>query len=162
MTTWSLFTPGKISWDSCLSRKIWSRRKDRPLGNNWWFSNRAKLRFCSQPDSDKNDKYFPFSIDMEEIKWGGNLLEWKGKKKKSEFSFFVSFLKTKKIKTRVSRPEHSYFLFFFFFWLLLTLHVCNLVCFQFSSVQSLSRVRLFATLWIAACQASLSITNSWL
>ena len=32
---------------------------------------------------------------------------------------------------------------------------------QFSSVQSLSRVRLFATIWIAACQASLSITNSW-
>ena len=31
---------------------------------------------------------------------------------------------------------------------------------QFSSVQPLSRVRLFATPWIAACQASLSITNS--
>ena len=31
---------------------------------------------------------------------------------------------------------------------------------QFSSVQSLSCVRLFATQWIAACQASLSITNS--
>ena len=31
---------------------------------------------------------------------------------------------------------------------------------QFSSVQSLSRVRLFATLWIAARQASLSITNT--
>ena len=31
---------------------------------------------------------------------------------------------------------------------------------QFSSVQSLSRVRLFATAWIAARQASLSITNS--
>ena len=30
----------------------------------------------------------------------------------------------------------------------------------FSSVQSLSRVRLFATAWIAARQASLSITNS--
>ena len=30
-----------------------------------------------------------------------------------------------------------------------------------SSVQSLSHVRLFATPWIAACQASLSITNSW-
>ena len=29
-----------------------------------------------------------------------------------------------------------------------------------SSVQSLSRVRLFATPWITACQASLSITNS--
>ena len=31
---------------------------------------------------------------------------------------------------------------------------------QFSSVQSLSRVQLFATPWITACQASLSITNS--
>ena len=30
-----------------------------------------------------------------------------------------------------------------------------------SSVQLLSRVRLFATPWTAACQASLSITNSW-
>ena len=29
------------------------------------------------------------------------------------------------------------------------------------SVQSLSCVRLFATPWTAACQASLSITNSW-
>ena len=32
--------------------------------------------------------------------------------------------------------------------------------FIFSSVQSLSRVLLFATPWTAACQASLSITNS--
>ena len=32
---------------------------------------------------------------------------------------------------------------------------------QFSSVQSLSRVQLFATPWITAHQASLSITNSW-
>ena len=32
---------------------------------------------------------------------------------------------------------------------------------QFSSVQSLSHVHLFATPWIVACQASLSITNSW-
>ena len=32
---------------------------------------------------------------------------------------------------------------------------------SFSSVQSLSRVWRFATLWIAACQASLSITISW-
>ena len=31
---------------------------------------------------------------------------------------------------------------------------------KFSSVQSLSRVRLFTTPWTAACQASLSITNS--
>ena len=32
--------------------------------------------------------------------------------------------------------------------------------FHFSSVQSLSRVQLFATLWTAARQESLSITNS--
>ena len=32
---------------------------------------------------------------------------------------------------------------------------------QFSLVQSLSHVRLFATPWTAARQASLSITNSW-
>ena len=33
-------------------------------------------------------------------------------------------------------------------------------CVQFSSVQLLSRVWLFVTPWIAACQASLSIINS--
>ena len=37
---------------------------------------------------------------------------------------------------------------------------CNSLKYQFSSVQSLSRVRLFVTPWIAARQASLSITNS--
>ena len=37
----------------------------------------------------------------------------------------------------------------------------SIVSLVFSSVQSLSRVRLFETPRIAACQASLSITNSW-
>ena len=32
---------------------------------------------------------------------------------------------------------------------------------QFSSVQLLSCVQLFVTPWTAACQASLSVTNSW-
>jgi len=42
-----------------------------------------------------------------------------------------------------------------------TTGVCSLFLIRvFSSVQSLSRVRLFATPWITACQASLSITNS--
>ena len=35
------------------------------------------------------------------------------------------------------------------------------ICQKVSSVQSLSHVRLFATPWTAARQASLSITNSW-
>ena len=48
-----------------------------------------------------------------------------------------------------------------------SIHLCLFCCLayrvivQFSSVQSLSPVRLFATPWIAACQASLSITNCW-
>ena len=37
----------------------------------------------------------------------------------------------------------------------------GLIAFQFSSVQSLSRVQLSTTPWITAHQASLSITNSW-
>ena len=47
-----------------------------------------------------------------------------------------------------------------------SLHLCLFCCLaywviiQFSSVQLLSHVRLFATPWTAACQASLSITNS--
>ena len=40
-------------------------------------------------------------------------------------------------------------------------HIMCLLSQAFSSVQSLSRVQLFATPWTAACQASLSITNSW-
>ena len=45
------------------------------------------------------------------------------------------------------------------YFLCLSLHCSPTV--QFCSVQSLSCVWLFATPWIAACQASLSITNSW-
>ena len=51
--------------------------------------------------------------------------------------------------------------FLLLFW---CIHVClfflNGSVLQFSSVQSLSHVRLFTTLWTAALQASLSITNS--
>ena len=39
-------------------------------------------------------------------------------------------------------------------------HLSVLTSVQFSSVQSLSHVWLFATPWTAACQATLSITNS--
>ena len=45
-------------------------------------------------------------------------------------------------------------------WTILTSY-CLPVFSQFSSVQSISHIRLFATPWIAALQASLSITNSW-
>ena len=46
------------------------------------------------------------------------------------------------------------------FYLGIMLRCVGIYLFQFSSVQSLSRVQLFAAPWITACQASLSITNS--
>ena len=39
--------------------------------------------------------------------------------------------------------------------------IYNAIKYKCSSVQSLSCIRLFAAPWNAACQASLSITNSW-
>ena len=57
-----------------------------------------------------------------------------------------------------------------FFWILLLFlwssgcwqfYLCFLCSVQSSPFQSLSRVQLFETSWIAACQASVSITNSW-
>ena len=64
--------------------------------------------------------------------------------------------------------QTSFFIELFIFnWSIIDLHYCVGFCHistwishQFSSVQSLSPVWLFATPWIAACQASLSITNS--
>ena len=46
-------------------------------------------------------------------------------------------------------------------WFLSNLLYHPMLHFVHSSVQSLSRVRLFATPWTAACQASLSIAISW-
>ena len=43
----------------------------------------------------------------------------------------------------------------------INIQICLEVCKLISSVQSLSRVQLFAIPWIAACQAFLSITSSW-
>ena len=45
--------------------------------------------------------------------------------------------------------------------MMLTMDMSYVNFIQFSSVQSFSRVQLFATPWTTASQASLSITNSW-
>ena len=57
------------------------------------------------------------------------------------------------IITGVEHFQHTCWPFFKFFG--------DMLFKSFSSVQSLSCVQLFATPWIAARQASLSITNSW-
>ena len=49
---------------------------------------------------------------------------------------------------------------YLFLFVCLLPYIMFLLIFQFSSVQSLSHVRLFATPWISAHQASLSIINS--
>ena len=43
----------------------------------------------------------------------------------------------------------------------LYMYIHSYILYQFSSVQSISRIQLFVTPWTAAHQASLSITNSW-
>ena len=74
-------------------------------------------------------------------------------------SSFPRFLKLKTHESTKSTPwqETSRGLCFTFWSYLLLTPLKQF----FSSVQSLSHVRLFVTPWTAACQASLSITNSW-
>ena len=82
------------------------------------------------------------------------------------FSFFSQLL--------VQPPPTTILPFFFLGMVLITVFSTNIMnsthsssgtlsirSNQFSSVQLLSPVRLFATPWTAACPASLSITNSW-
>ena len=54
----------------------------------------------------------------------------------------------------------TYLHFWPYQWVSIPSLICSYSSAQFSSVQSLSHVRLFATPWTAARQASLSITNS--
>ena len=53
-----------------------------------------------------------------------------------------------------------YWSIFYIYWKMQRSQLKTLYFYMFSSVQLLSHVWLFATPWIAACQASLSITNS--
>ena len=53
-----------------------------------------------------------------------------------------------------------FLLFFNLYFISSLMFIISFLLLTFSSVQSLSRVRLFATPWIAVRQASLSITNS--
>ena len=87
-------------------------------------------------------------------KWGGTSLTPRegGRKGRKEGSLGGSFLDCHAIKESASRTSPSP-----------QAKVSQSVQFSrpVSPVQLLSCVRLFATPWTAACQASLSITNSW-
>ena len=94
--------------------------------------------------------------------WQSHILRWTGKCISQEIKYIfrpLDLLKKKKKSTSVSN--------FFegtegiqFSWVNRLTLSAGLPSVQFSSVQSLSRVWLFATPWIAARQAPLSITNS--
>ena len=64
------------------------------------------------------------------------------------------------IKKKKKKVYEGFFYFCTFYKRIISFYLFPL-CMQFSSVQSLSRVRLFATPWITARQDSLSITISW-
>ena len=75
----------------------------------------------------------------------------------------VSILPQTSYPSRITQNIEQNNLFFEVFCIKKFFFCCFVVIlcfFQLSSVQSLSRLRLFATPWIAARQASLSITNS--
>ena len=89
-------------------------------------------------------------------------MSWPKIKKKSSFWSLV-FSYSVQQQWTVSRLDCDMWLKMNFIWQLAMISsVVGLrkKLHQFSSVQSLSRLQLFATPWIAACQASLSITNS--
>ena len=72
------------------------------------------------------------------------------------FLFLKLFSNKKLTKNIPGNKKSSHWM-----WGYLKIHINNKsLIFQFSLVQSLSHVRLFVTPWIAARQASLSITNS--
>ena len=90
-----------------------------------------------------NDSYGNFSRSMSILQ--ARILEWVG----FPFSRGSSQLRDQTLVSRIAGG-------FFTSWERREAHVTDSV----SSVQSLSRVRLFTTPWTAAHQASLSITNS--
>ena len=79
--------------------------------------------------------------------------------RRSSISTFQTRLKkswdTFKFIYFIIKINFIYLLFYFYYFLFIMIYMR-----QFSSVQSLSRVQLFATPWISAHQASLSITNT--
>ena len=67
----------------------------------------------------------------------------------SEYWYYHSWLQSGSYKMKVLQKSKC------------AIYQCCQVCYDYSSIQLLSHVRLFATPWTAARQASLSITNSW-
>ena len=74
----------------------------------------------------------------------------------------VNFPLENTLSSQISSCLSYFSMYNYLFILYIMLHIyAHTQNYQFSSVQSLSRVRLFATPWIAARQASLFITISW-
>ena len=146
-TVWSLVAG---YWDGFYISNWWSRParwEDRSLLSAWILLIQPALLLSTILER----KVLIFSIHLElytreETK--GSLYLWRNNNKTEKF-----FKKSSLIWPHRGRPVNVLIYFLCFFLVYFSL-------FQFSSVQSLSRVWLFATPWTAAWQASLSITNS--
>ena len=130
---------GWDGWMASLTRRTWVWASSR---NRWWTGNHGVLQSMG---SQKVGHDW-----ATELKW--TVLKFFPK----ELSLFI--IQTKSIKN-ISLILNSTTMDCFKY----LIKICQfivLVCIQFNSAQSLSRVQLFATPWTAARQASLSITNS--
>ena len=123
-------------------------------GLPWWLRDKESACQCRRRGVNAWSRKFPHAVEP--------LSPWATSvqpiiHKYSKINCFRILQGQKEIPLLTLVPE-VYFLIVYMLIFLFSLYVNQVH--QFSSVQSLSHVLLFATPWIAARQASLSITNS--
>ena len=89
-------------------------------------------------------------------------MEYDSATKKNEFQSVLVRMKKEAVKqSEVSQKEKKKYCILTHILYMYSRKIVLINLFNFSSVQSLSRIHLFVTSWIAGRQAFLSITNSW-
>ena len=142
----------------CKSRKLrdtWSNRQIWPWSTKW---SRAKANRVLPTEHTGRTKHS--LLTTQETTLHVDITRWSIPESDWLYSLQSKMEKLQKAKTRPGADcglDHKLLIAKF----RLKLKKVEKTTRPFSSVQSLSRVQLFATPWIAARQASLSITNFW-
>ena len=117
LTTWPPFTPVKISWASCFSRKIWNRRKIGPWAEQLVIVKQSKTEVLSSARQEQEWQLFPFLHWYGRNKMRGEFVGVKRKKKKKWVFFFRFFPENKEDKDQ-SEQAWAFLLCFLFFFVL--------------------------------------------